>query len=141
MGTEPTFGDTSLGTWILELITACGREVDGRDQYDLTLMLRMCQAERARAHEAAQIWAQELTRELGDRPVSATNGVTGAKVMLLGGVATCLDVIARRSGEPVGPRGFSESVEWLVDVYPIVYDCILHVSDLISAPGMSPPKG
>lgn len=128
------FGDTSMATWMIELVTSVAREVNGHDQFDFNLMYRLVQAEPKRAEEAIQLWAQDLNQELNGQAVETADGPTGTKVMLVGGLTMCLDIAGRRAGAPQSSKGWSERVSWMMSMHPIVYDCLNHVSSQLKFP-------
>jgi|SRR5271165_7042820 len=125
-------GDTSLGVWMLEFITACVREVDGKDVYDFNMIYRMTQSEPKRANEVIQLFAQDIHQELGDQPVQTATSSTATKVVLVGLMAISLDIQAIRAGiRPVRPGGFTERLDWLMNLYPIIYDCLNYASTFV----------
>ena len=131
------FGDTSLHTWMMELLTACVREVDGRDQFDVNMMFQMVRSEPKWAGDAIQLWAQDLDQELGGRPVTEAEGSTATKVLVVGALIFCYDLVAKKAGEERTPQGWSRRAEWLMSLHPIIYDCLNYTSGFFKFPGQT----
>ena len=128
------FGDTSLHTWMMELLTAGVREVDGHDQFDMNLMYQMVRSEPKWTDNAIQLWAQDLRQELGERPVTEAEGSTASKVLVVGALVICCDLVAKKAGEEPTPQGWARRVERLMSLHPVIYDCVNYTSGFFKFP-------
>jgi hypothetical protein len=127
-------GDTSFGAWMMEFVTACAREVDGKDVFDFNMVYRMTQSEPKRADKVIQIFAQDLRQELDGQPVESATSSTATKVMFVGLMAMSFEIQGKKAGAPLArPDGFTERLDRLMRLHPVIYDCFTYTSTLFPA--------